>query len=216
MEKQQRFVLFDFDGVIADSFAAASALALRQCKHQTVETYRSAFEGNIYDSFDKDAPGGGRPEHGPECNHDLDWWAEYQKLLTNVHAFDGIDEVIRELAASYRLAIVSSARVSLIEPMLEALHIRDLFVEILDADVHTRKTKKIEMLFEKYEIGARECIFVTDTLGDIREAAHHSVGAIACTWGFHPRETLERGVPFRIVDTPREIPDAVSEYFAAV
>lgn len=215
MEQQCKHVLFDFDGVIADTFAAASALALRQCKHETVDAYRSAFEGNIYDTFDKDAPGGGRPiDHGPECEHDLDWWAEYQKLLVDARAFEGIQEVIMGLAAQYQLAIISSATKAIIEPILERFEVRDLFSDILDADVHTKKTKKIEMLFEKYGVGARECVFVTDTLGDIREAAHHSVGAIACTWGFHPRETLEKGMPFRIVETPREIPDAVAEYFA--
>ncbi len=216
MEASRQFVLFDFDGVIADTFAAASALAQRVCKHETVETYRSAFEGNIYDAIDINAPDGGRPDHGPACEHTLDWWTEYQKLLVDARAFDGIDQVIKELAGKYQLAIVSSATVSIIEPMLERFGVRSLFSDILDADVHPKKTRKIEMLFEKYGVGARECVFVTDTLGDIREAAHHAVGAIACTWGFHSRETLEKGVPFRIIDTPHEIPDAVADYFRAI
>lgn len=216
MEGSRKFVLFDFDGVIADTFAAASALAQRVCKHESVESYRSAFEGNIYDSIDINAPDGGRPHHGPECEHTLDWWAEYQKLLVNARAFDGIDEVITRLAREYQLAIISSATASIIEPMLERFGVREHFGDILDADVHTRKTRKIEMLFEKYGVGAQDCVFVTDTLGDIREAAHHKVAAIACTWGFHPRETLEKGVPFRIIDSAHEIPDAVEDYFRGV
>lgn len=214
MHGARTFVLFDFDGVIADTFAAASALAKRQCQHDTPEVYLSAFEGNIYDSYKVDKPASAhRPDHGPGCEHDLDWWTEYGKLLSDARAFEGIDGVIRELAKNHQLVILSSAVRSIIVPVLERFNLLTFFGDILDAEVHTRKTKKIEMLFAQYGVGPRECVFVTDTLGDIREAAHHSVGTIACTWGFHPRTTLEKGVPFRIVDSPREIPDAVAEYF---
>lgn len=204
----------DFDGVIADSFAVASALAKRRCKENTVERYRSAFEGNIYDSVDKSGLNVRVIEHGDECEHDLDWWDEYQKSFEkSVSPFEGIVPAIRTLADSYQLAIVSSGSARFITPFLAANGIFDLFTDILDVDVHTHKTKKIEIMFDKYRVTAGDCVFVTDTLGDIREAAHHTMGSIAVSWGFHSHETLEKGVPFRIIDRPSELPDAVDEYF---
>ena len=70
------------------------------------------------------------------------------------------------------------------------------------------------MIFETYGIGADDCVFITDTLGDMREAKEHAVGTIGVSWGFHPHATLEKGIPFRIVDQPSELPDAIQEYFA--
>ncbi|MEK9154423.1 MAG: HAD hydrolase-like protein, partial [Patescibacteria group bacterium] len=87
--------------------------------------------------------------------------------------------------------------------------------EVMGADVHTSKSKKIEMVFKKYGITARKCVFITDTLGDMREAKSVGVGAIGVSWGFHARETLLQGEPFRIVAQPAEISPAISAYFAA-
>ena len=72
------------------------------------------------------------------------------------------------------------------------------------------------MTFEKHHTNAAQCVFVTDTLGDMREAQEHSVGTIGCSWGVHPRATLEKGMPFRIVDSPLELLDAVGDYFASL
>ncbi len=85
----------------------------------------------------------------------------------------------------------------------------------MGADVHTSKHEKIKMVFEKYGISASQCIFVTDTLGDMREAKAADVGAIGVAWGFHSRETLAKGEPFRIVERPEEISPAISAYFAS-
>lgn len=69
------------------------------------------------------------------------------------------------------------------------------------------------VLFDFGGVTAADCVFITDTLGDMREAEEHGMEAIGCSWGFHPHTTLEKGLPFRIVDMPTELPDAVANYF---
>ena len=69
------------------------------------------------------------------------------------------------------------------------------------------------MLFEYFGEGVTY-IFITDTLGDIREAAQVAIPAIGVTWGFHPRARLEKGNPLVIVDTPKELYEKVSEFFS--
>ena len=44
-----RYILFDFDGVIADSYAPAFEVQKMICPHLTEEVYRKRFEGNIND-----------------------------------------------------------------------------------------------------------------------------------------------------------------------
>jgi phosphoglycolate phosphatase-like HAD superfamily hydrolase len=208
------FLLFDFDGVIADSFPLASSLALKYCAQNTIESYRTSFEGNIHIETEKQKEEASFATHGPECNHDMDWWGEYEQGMRSVAIPAGMDEVVRALAARYRLAIITSSKAAYIREFLARFGLADAFEDILDVDVHTHKTKKIELLFERHGNTAADYLFITDTLGDIREAREHAVASIACTWGFHPRATLEKGEPFRIVDTPQDIPGAVDDYFA--
>jgi len=57
------------------------------------------------------------------------------------------------------------------------------------------------------------CVFVTDTLGDMREAAEVGISSIAVSWGFQKHATLEQGKPFRVVDKPADLATAVRAYF---
>ncbi len=210
--KGRKYVLFDFDGVIADSYAVGFETAKKLCPYFTEKDFHSVFEGN---AWERHAALMSR-EHGPECNHDLDWFSIFTPAFEEkATLFEGIREVIGKLSHEYILIIVSSTLTSPIQGFLEKHHIGRYFSEVMGADVHTSKHEKIHMVFEKYKTRATECIFITDTLGDMREARAAGVGAIGISWGFHSRETLEKGEPFRIVDNPAGIVSAVFDYFAA-
>ena len=89
------------------------------------------------------------------------------------------------------------------------------FFEKLDGDmiVHNNKTERINNAFEKYGVGPKDCVFITDTLGDMREAASCGIPSIGVTWGFHKKNNLEKGNPFKIAETPEELIEAVADYF---
>jgi phosphoglycolate phosphatase len=73
--------------------------------------------------------------------------------------------------------------------------------------------EKIKMVFNKYGVSANNCLFVTDTLGDLLEAEKTGVEGIGVTWGFHGAETLKRGNPVALVDTPDELVAEIDRYF---
>lgn len=207
---RRKFVLFDFDGVIADSYSIAWQTAQTMCKRVTEEEYKAAFEGNVHERHDAMMS----DSHGPECRHDLDWFSIFTPLFEEkVRLFPGMGEVIEELSHSRILIIVSSTISSPIQGFLEKNHIGRYFSEVMGADVHTSKHEKIKMIFEKYKTSASECVFVTDTLGDMREAKKENVGAVAVSWGFHDRDTLAKGEPFKIVAHPEEIASAIGDFF---
>lgn len=207
----RKFVLFDFDGVIADSYDVAWDTARKLCARITDSEYRTMFEGNVYERHGEMMA----QEHGPECRHDMDWFSEYTPAFEeHSHLFAGMREVIERLSHKYMLIIVSSTITSPIQGFLEKHHIGRYFSEVMGADVHTSKREKISMLFEKYQTSASECVFVTDTLGDMHEAKAAGVDAIGVSWGFHSRETLSKGEPFRIVEKPAKIISAIADYFA--
>lgn len=199
----------DFDGVIADSKAQSLATTQKICARRTLELHDLRFESNINDADKPELS----EDHGPDCQHDLNWWDAYRPIFDSVGIFNGMREASDALAANYGLAIVSSTISELIEEFLKKHGMRGAFIEILGNEVHTSKVEKMRMIFEKYGKRADDCVFITDTLGDMREAKEHEMGAIGVSWGYHPHATLEKGIPFRIVDTPAELPDAVSDYF---
>ncbi len=209
--QNRKFVLFDFDGVIADSYAVAWETAQTMCKRVTEAEYKKAFEGNVHERHDDMMSA----DHGPDCRHDLDWFGIFTPMFEErTRLFDGMSELIENLSHAYILIIVSSTITSPIQGFLEKHHIGRYFSEVMGADVHTSKHEKIKMIFAKYGTSATRCIFITDTLGDMLEAKKENVAAIGVSWGFHPEETLAKGDPFRIVEKPEDIPVAISEYFA--
>ena len=210
MASRKRFILFDFDGVIADSYNVAYSASRKICARVTDKEYRRAFEGNVND-WDRDTIPG---DHS-ECHHDLDWFEEYVPAFEDsTQLFEGVREVIETLSKEYILIVISSTITSPIQGFLEKNHLGRFFSEVMGNDVHTHKTEKMDMVFEKYKVPASHCVFITDSLGDMKEANEKSVGSVGVLWGWHSRETLEKGNPFRLVEKPAEIHQAVSDYFA--
>ena len=202
------FILFDFDGVITDSFQTAFEVQKMICPHITEDIYRKLFEGNINDSWSSVGI------HTNECRHDIDFFAEYIPRMKNeAQIVPGMRDVIMELEKNYTLIVISSTISSPIREFLEEHDLASHFTQIMGNDIHKSKVEKIKMVFEKYGIEAKDCVFITDTLGDMKEAAQMEVGAIGTMWGFHKTEALLRGNPFCLVDEPAKLPVAISNYF---
>ncbi len=204
----KKYLLFDFDGVIADSYGLAFEINKMICPRLSEKDYRRRFDGNINDWED---PVNG---HTKECRHGIDFFAEYiPRMEKEVKIVPGIKEAIIALEKNYFLVVVSSTITSPIQNFLEKAGLADHFAKILGNDIHQSKVEKIKMVFERYGIIPDDCVFITDTLGDMREAAKMGVGAIAVTWGFHFPKTLRQGKPFRIVEKPSDLITAAADYF---
>lgn len=198
-------VLFDFDGVIVDSFRPAFEVNKMICPHITEDDYRKRFEGNVNDWEE--------PYHTKDCRTDIDFFAEYIPKMKEVQLFPGMEQVIQELSKLHTLIIISTTITSPIRELLDRFNLAQYFTEIMGNDIHAKKDEKIRMVFTKYGLTPEQCIFVTDTLGDMKEAAKMKVAAIGVNWGFQPEETLAKGSPHRVVAAPKDLPPAIFDYF---
>ena len=113
------------------------------------------------------------------------------------------------LAKNYKLVIISSTNTSYINDFLKKENLFACFLDVLGADVHTSKTLKIKTILEKYDISPSNSVFITDTLGDIKEAKECGVSSIAVTWGLHGKSILEKGEPLKIIDNPQDLVGAI-------
>jgi phosphoglycolate phosphatase len=204
----RKFILFDFDGVILDSYQTALTTQQIVCPDLDEEGYRRFFEGNIFERLNTGTI------HSERCRHD-DFWDHYiPKVKREGRLISGMDDAVRALAEEHALIIVSSGQTPFIEDFLVEHGLDVCFDRVMGNDVHESKEEKIRMVFKEYGADAADCVFVTDTLGDIREAAKMGVGTIGVTWGYHEAERLEQGNPFRLVETPEILPQSVADYFA--
>ncbi len=69
------------------------------------------------------------------------------------------------------------------------------------------------MVFKKYGVKSTECIFVTDTLGDLREAKKMGINSFAVTYGFHKESVLQKGNPDCFIRKPEDILIEIKKYW---
>ena len=189
----KKLVIFDFDGVLVDTLFVGHSVTKEVNENISVDEYKSFFEGNINDSI------------GKKINPHPDFFGRYDDYAREIKVPDILKEIIKELAQKYTLVIVSSTGTSSIKKILERENVLQKFETILGNDVETSKVKKIKMILDKYNALPKDAVFITDTLGDILEGEKCGVKAIAVTWGFHDRKTLEKGNPVAIIDDPRDL-----------
>ncbi len=205
-----KYILFDFDGVIADSFDSALEINQMIYPHRTEEEYRKLFEGNIYDTLNNVT------SHTEACRSDIDFMTEFSNRMENtIQLFFGLKEVIIELSKNHSLVIISSTTSAPIQKFLQANNLDTYFAWILGCDVHKSKVEKIKMVFSKYSIGPEDCVFVTDTLGDINEARKLGVRAIAVTWGYGTLNSLTRAEPYGLVNNPEALLTVIPDSFTS-
>ncbi|MBN2255448.1 MAG: HAD family hydrolase [Deltaproteobacteria bacterium] len=199
-----RLLLFDFDGVIADSLELYETTT-RRCFEligtpitPNREVFLDLFDDNFYDAIQAR---GVKIEEFIRAIREIGPSVDF----SGVGLFAGIEPVLEELARENTLIVISSNTNHAVGTILSAHRCACCFQEIMGADVMVSKVRKIIHAMEKYRCPPVMSLFIGDTAGDIREARQAGIGTVAVTWGWHGRERLESADPDYIVDTPEEL-----------
>ncbi|MDE2030863.1 MAG: HAD family hydrolase [Patescibacteria group bacterium] len=198
MSQSKKLVLFDFDGVLVNTFDSTFRISKIKNKDLTWERFKDFQNGNFHDNLQKDVK---------KNNFVIidNFYDHYKKDLNDLTIEDILHEAITFLAKDNFLVIVSSTRSDIINDFLEKENLLSFFNETLGHEVHTSKVFKIKHALEKYGVSPSDTVFITDTLGDIKEANECDVPSIAVTWGLHKRENLQKGNPIAIIDNPQDL-----------
>jgi len=202
--KERNLLLFDFDGVLADSldlYAEAVARCLLRIGTPIVknrEDYLALFEGNFYESMaakgvDLAAFAGAAKEILPGLDYDA------------MKPFDGLIPVLEALRKENLLVVISSNGFRTISRMLDLFGFDRFFEGILGSDFLFSKKEKIAHALAKFGIDRRRTFYIGDTTGDILEAREAGVRTVAVTWGWHSREKLVAARPDFLVDRPEDL-----------
>ncbi len=204
MNESKKIILFDFDGVLANTLEPAYMIHKIINPHFSWEQFEKLSDGNFHEEYEK-LSGHIHPENYLE---------DYSKELTGLTLEEKLAKLVNHLSQAYVLYVVSSTKSSYIEGFLRKEGVFEHFVGILGADVHTSKVHKIKSILEKNRTDSSSCIYITDTIGDIKEARACDVQSIGVTWGLNKKEKLEKENPFAVVNTPEELAIAIEKFFS--
>ena len=196
--KNKKLVIFDFDGVLADTEEFCYKIHKDFNGTLTWEKFQSFGVGNFHEGM-------GKAVQEEAYIVPPDFYTLYEKNLSVISIHDILRDTVLLLKDKYRLSVISSTSSPYISKFLEKENILDCFDDILGHEIHTSKVVKINTLLKKYKTSPEGAVFVTDTLGDILEANECNVRSIGVTWGLHERKTLEKGNPIAIINDPSEL-----------
>jgi len=196
-----RILLFDYDGVIANSFLVVFNIFNSVCERYGLskmnkEEFVHLYDDNFYVDVVKR---GMKKEDIPKMVEDFR--AGFLKNKKEIQMFDRINDVVNELGKKNKIIIITSSETSVVKEFLKKFGINA--DEVLGADIETSKIKKIEMVNKKYPDA--EFAFITDTSGDIKEGKKAGVVCYGVTWGYHNEQQLMRQKPDKIFHSPQEL-----------
>src|SRR3989339_1164464 len=181
-------IVFDFDGVIADTFDLCFGINREQKVDITIKEYKDLLDGNVFAS----------PVLTFSEKEIKYFCVNYNDRISDKYFFP-LENQIKNLAKKYELSIISSSPEKGIEKFLKMAGISKYFQRVLGLETHKSKVEKFRLLFKEHKLKPKECIFVTDSLGDLKEAKKVMVPTIAVTWGYHGATRLRKGSPDIII-----------------
>lgn len=198
---QSEFVLIDFDGVIVDSFQLCYSIVSKVITDETKQTFRQRFTSDSDRAvmLQKLSDAG------------LDFFTEYAKLIVDQPPVAGIDDALEFIGANFTTILVSSTTSPPIKTFLQVHRLAQHFSALFCNDFPNLKADKFALILQHYQIKPTECVFITDTLGDIIEAQHVHIPCIAVTWGYHDARLLQTGHPQAIIDYPNQLKGVIEE-----
>lgn len=185
--------LFDFDGTLADSFAAITS-STNHVRQSYGLPAMSEAEVRGYVGFGLDKLMADLVPVAPVDEAVARYRAHHAGvMISETRLMPGVGETIRSLAArGLKLAVCSNKRVEFTRELVRALGLGDFFAHVLGPDdVQDRAKPDPAMLLEgltRLEVSASEAVYVGDMVVDVRTARAAGVPV----W-FVPTGTTENG-----------------------
>ena len=209
-------VLFDLDGVLADSRHAittcmnAALVAAGVPPWPEAELYR--FVGpSLSHGFSEIL--GVDPDDAAvaACIHD--YRARYGEVFVrDTPAYPGVVDAVEALGETHRLGVATSKPRAFAEPLLAGLGLRECFevVAAPELDLHVEsKSVTVRAALGALDAAGRGGAMVGDRHVDMRAAHDHGLLAVGALWGFGGEDELRKAGADVLVASPAELASAV-------
>lgn len=207
-------ILFDYDGVLADTLDDLLRFGQAACNQLGVKHVATKDDLNRLEvmSF---------ASYGQACKVPEHLIDEFVRICLNSFAekisppaiFTGLSDVVRHLSINHKLAIVTTNSSQNVNAFLIKHGLDDLIHAVYGVDSPGSKMQKISMAQDQLLKNKRQAsvFMVGDALSDVLAARQASVFSVAVTWGHQSLENLLRGNPDYVIRSPHELIEVVEQ-----
>jgi len=199
-------ILFDFDGVLADTLDDMLNFAQAVCAELGVDRIPTSADLDALETMSF-------VEYGKQLGIPLPLVDEFVNRCLKRFVekprppkiFDGMAEVIEQLSVHHVLAIVTGNTTSAVKDFLIENDILQYVSAVFAVDQPGSKAEKILKAREQFGTDKDAVYYVGDAVSDIHAARQVSVKSVAVSWGHQSLSKLVNAKPDHIVHSPREI-----------
>lgn len=197
-------MIFDYDGVLIDSFDIFMKNFIYACKKEgftdinSKEHFLKIFDGNMYETMFN--MGMNKEQILRIVYYMRDKLLEKQDEIS---FFPEIKETIEKLSENNVLVVVTSNDTKVVKEFLKSRNVF-CFDEIIGSDEEPSKIAKINKVKKKYS-DVNNFFYIGDTIGDIFEGKKADVKTVAVSWGWHSKDKLMNVNPDFFVDKPQDL-----------
>jgi len=208
--RNRGLLLFDYDGVLADSLNILSEYTTIFCREHDLGEGLNKTDVDAMES----ATLSGLIEAAGISQAYVKDYARYLFQALNrdplkVPLFKGIPEMLRDLAQHYTLCVVTANHSAIVRQRLDAAQLTSLMDCIYGNEQPGGKVEHIVNALEANRAQPTSTWMIGDTVGDIEAAQNAGVNAVAATWGWQSSIRLKSKAP----DLMFEKPQALHDYF---
>ena len=197
--------IFDFDGTLADSFAAMLAV----------------YNKNIRGTDNPLTPDDIQRLRGMTSRKALRalgirWWQlpkllmkglpDFKALIPTLGSFEHLPETLKIMhARGDKLFIVTSNTRDSVDKFLDLHEIPNYFEDIETGAGLFKKAKYIRKLMKRNGLVRKQTVYIGDETRDIQAARRAFIKIVSVTWGFNTRAILKKQRPSFLIDSPKEL-----------
>lgn len=199
-------ILFDFDGVLADTLEDVLTFGREACAQVGFECSPTAADLEALDTMTV-ADFGRQLKLPPESIDEFS--ARYLQMFsqnpTAPKLFAGMEHVVTEAAKDHTIAIVTGNTTPAVEAFLKKYQLQDYIKLVIGAEQKVPRAEKIRIALNDLGNPAGPVYMVGDSISDIRAARETSIKSIAVGWGHQSPSRLKTASPDYLVHSPQEL-----------
>jgi phosphoglycolate phosphatase len=206
MNSNMALILFDFDGVLADTLEHLLQFGQEACnelgvKHMVTQDDISSLEIMSLATY-------GQQLEVPD--HLIDEFvrrclAKFGEKQSPPDIFEGLGKVVRALSHDNTIGVITGNSSKNVKAFLVEHGLDGCVHEIYGVDSPGSKASKISRAQNQFATKGETVFMVGDSASDIHAAKEAGVKSIAVTWGHQSAKTLLRANPNYLVHSPMEL-----------